>query len=156
MFQIATPIFIDARAEGKDLWDMLPIVQQQLDWGRLLGEPVFLELFTRLIEARYRWKEKPVHPFFEYDQYTPLVVELVQFRKAVGDCPQEDRLSGRNYNSWILADAEVYNGLAGGVDEDDGDTGVIQPDECDDLVPPMQKMTIEKLEEHPDAMQLDD
>ncbi|KAI0552658.1 hypothetical protein F4679DRAFT_581169 [Xylaria curta] len=31
MFQIATPVFIDARAKRQDLWDMLPIVQQQLD-----------------------------------------------------------------------------------------------------------------------------
>lgn len=54
MIQLATPIFIDARAKGKDLWDMLPVVQQQLDWARRLGESVFFELFTCLVEARYR------------------------------------------------------------------------------------------------------
>ncbi|KAI0452883.1 hypothetical protein F5B21DRAFT_481452 [Xylaria acuta] len=154
MFQIATPIFIDARAEGKDLWDMLLVVQGQLDWARRLSEPVFFELFTRLVEARYRWEKEPVSPFFDYHQYAALVVALVNFRKAVGDCPQEDSLSGPNYKSWILAEAEVYNVLAGGLDEDDGDTGTTQPDERDDLVPPMQKMAIEKPDEHPDAMQL--
>ncbi|KAH8162158.1 hypothetical protein CIB48_g6091 [Xylaria polymorpha] len=137
MIQLATPIFIDARAKGKDLWDMLPVVQQQLDWARRLGE------------------SKPVPPFFDYDQYTPLVVELVRFRKAVGDCPQEDSLSGPNYESWIMADAEVYNVLAGGIHEDDEDTGTIQHDERDDLIQPMTKMAIETLEERLVAMELD-
>jgi hypothetical protein len=53
MFQIATPIFIDARAEGKGLWDMLPEVKRELDWARPLPETVFLEFFACLIEARY-------------------------------------------------------------------------------------------------------
>lgn len=94
-------------------------------------------------------------PFFDYDQYTPLVVELVRFRKAVGDCPQEDSLSGPNYESWIMADAEVYNVLAGGIHEDDEDTGTIQHDERDDLIQPMTKMAIETLEERLVAMELD-
>ncbi|KAI1745277.1 hypothetical protein F4680DRAFT_401636 [Xylaria scruposa] len=144
MFQIATPVFIDARAKCKDLWDMLAIVQQQLDWARLLSEPVFFELFTRLIESRYRWEKKPVFPFFDYHLYNPMVVELVKFRKAVGDCPQEDSFDGPNYTSWILTDAEIYNELAGGLHENDGDTRMIQPDERDDLIPPMQIMTIDK------------
>ncbi|TRX92239.1 hypothetical protein FHL15_006854 [Xylaria flabelliformis] len=170
MFQIATPVFIDARAKHRDLWDMLATVQQQLDWARLLGFSVFFELFTRLIESRYRWEKRPVYPFFDYHLYNPIVVELVKFRKAVGDCPQEDSLDVPDYTSWILTDAEFYNELAGGLDEEDGGTGMIQPDERDDLIPPMQmmaiekddlvpsmeNMTIEKREDHLVAMQLDD
>ncbi|KAI0117822.1 hypothetical protein GGR51DRAFT_500250 [Nemania sp. FL0031] len=53
MFQIATPIFIDARAESKSLWDMLSEVKRELDWARALSEAVFLELFTCLVEARF-------------------------------------------------------------------------------------------------------
>ncbi|KAI0438438.1 hypothetical protein F4803DRAFT_569628 [Xylaria telfairii] len=139
MFQLATPIFIDGRAEGKDLWDMLSVVQQQLDWARRLGGSVFFELFTCL--------------------YTLLVVQLVQFRKAVGDCPQEDSLSGPNYESWILADAEVYNVLAGGIYEDNEDIERMQHNECDDLIPQMTRMTIEKSEEalaEPEHDQRDD
>ncbi|KAI1754801.1 hypothetical protein F4782DRAFT_552739 [Xylaria castorea] len=154
MFQMATPVFIDARAKGEDLWDMFATVQHQLDWACLLGESVFFELFTRLIESRYLWEEKPVSPFFEYHHYASVVVELVKFRKAVGDCPQDDSLEGPNYQSWILADAEVYNVLAGGIEEN-GDTGIIQPDERDDLIPPMQKMAIDKPEQDSSSMQLD-
>ncbi|KAI0472526.1 hypothetical protein F4859DRAFT_522423 [Xylaria cf. heliscus] len=155
MFQIAVPIFIDARAEGKDLWDILPIIQRKLDWARRLAESVFFELFTRLVEARCRWEQKPVPPFFDYHQYTPLVIKLVQFRKVVGDCPQEDSLSGPEYKSWILADAEVYNVLAGGIYEDDEDMGTIQHDECDGLIAPMANMVIKKPEEYADEMELD-
>ncbi|KAI0552657.1 hypothetical protein F4679DRAFT_44522 [Xylaria curta] len=103
---------------------------------------MFFELFTRLIESRYRWEKKPVSPFFDYYQYNSMVVELVKFRKAVGDCPQEDSYDGPSYTSWILTDAEIYNELSGGLDEGDEDTKIIQPDERDNLIPPMQMMVM--------------
>ncbi|KAJ8132840.1 hypothetical protein O1611_g782 [Lasiodiplodia mahajangana] len=119
MFQIATPIFIDARAEGKSLWDMLPEVKRELDWA-----------------------------------------QLVRFRKAVGDCPQEDNRERPDYVSWILVDAEIYNVLASGLDEDEDedeseDQEMGECDEREDLVPPMQKMTMETSEGPSDAMDID-
>ncbi|KAI1168271.1 hypothetical protein F5B18DRAFT_597757 [Nemania serpens] len=149
MFQIATPIFIDARAEGKSLWDMLSEVKKELSWARLLPEAVFLELFSSLVKARYDWEKRPQPPFFKYDEYSSLVLELIRFRKAVRDCPQEDNPTGAEYISWILIDAEIYNALAGGLEEDD-DVDMKEPDEPDEpdkLIPPMKNMTMEPLDE---------
>ncbi|KAI1201370.1 hypothetical protein F5X97DRAFT_320452 [Nemania serpens] len=149
MFQIATPIFIDARAEGKSLWDMLPEVKKELSWARSLPEAVFFEFFTSLVKARFDWEERPLPPFFKYDQYSSLVLELIRFRKAVGDCPQEDDLTGSGYVSWILVDAEFYNVLAGGLEEDE-DVNIDEPDmpdERDKLIPPMKNMTVQSVDE---------
>ncbi|KAI1108069.1 hypothetical protein F5Y14DRAFT_445764 [Nemania sp. NC0429] len=147
MFQIATPIFIDARAEGQSLWDMLPEVKRELSWARLLPDAVFFEFFTLLVKARFDWEKRPLPPFFNYDQYSSLVLELIRFRKAVGDCPQDDGLTSSDYVSWILTDAVFYNELAGGwyedEDEEANEEEAEEPDELDELVPPMQNMTME-------------
>ncbi|KAI2624767.1 hypothetical protein GGS21DRAFT_493776 [Xylaria nigripes] len=121
MFPIATQVFFQARSDGKDLWDMLPEVQRTQKWARLLPEAVFLELFSRFVEARYLWEKDPKYPYFEYDQYCPIVFELVRFRKMVGDCSRIDFISGVDYTSWILTDAQIYNELAGGLNEDSDD-----------------------------------
>ncbi|GAP88432.2 hypothetical protein SAMD00023353_2901110 [Rosellinia necatrix] len=155
MFQTATPIFINGRSGGQDLWDMLPGVKRELTWARLLPDAVFFELFSCLVEARYRWEEKPRDPFFNYDQYPPLVLELIRFRKAVGDCPQQDSENQPEYTSWILVDAQIYNNLAGGLEEDeDKETG--EADGREGLVAPMGQMTIEQAEAAADMMQIDD
>ncbi|KAI0205549.1 hypothetical protein F4808DRAFT_472233 [Astrocystis sublimbata] len=160
MFQLATPICIKGRAEGKDLWDMLPLVQRKLDWACTLGESVFLELFTQLIEARTRWEQKPTTPYFDYDKYYDVVLELIKFRKAVGDCPLEDSLVPQDNTSWILTDAGVYNELAGGLYKDEVPS-LGQDEEHNESILPLQNMTFEKPreeeqeEEDPDAMQLD-
>ncbi|KAJ2997183.1 hypothetical protein NUW58_g726 [Xylaria curta] len=122
MFRIATPIFIDARAEEKDLWDILPAVKKELDWGRLLPEAVFLELFTRLVEARWLWEQRP--GFLLYS-HSPLARTIAEFREMIRDCDS-------NSVSWILTHADIYNDLAHGMDEDnEGDVGAAGPDECD-------------------------
>ncbi|KAI1148389.1 hypothetical protein F4825DRAFT_454526 [Nemania diffusa] len=143
MFQIATPICVDARADGKSLWDMLSEVQQELDWARTLPEA----------------EKSPLPPFFDYANYSALVVELVRFRKAVRDCPQEDNIDCPSYVSWILVDAQIYNELAGGLDEDDeeeeDDGEVGEPSGHDHLIQPMKEVTIESPKEQLDAMDLD-
>ncbi|KAJ8121126.1 hypothetical protein ONZ43_g2344 [Nemania bipapillata] len=119
MFRIATPIFVIARLEGKDLWDMLPE------------------------------EKKPMPPFFDHKNNPPLVVEIVRFRKAVGDCPQEGSLDHPDYKSWILVDADIYNILAGGldmeidIDEDEEDEDMGERDERNHLIESMQEMTLE-------------
>lgn len=162
MFQIATPIFIDARAEGKNLWDMLPEVQKELSWARLVPQAIFLELFTSLVKARHDWEKSPQAPFFDYAEYSSLVLELIRFRKAVGDCPQQDDLTSSDYSSWIIVDNDFFN-LASGLDEDE-DVDIdepAEPDERNKLISPMSHMTVEplnerveKVEEKFDAMDL--
>ncbi|KAI1342738.1 hypothetical protein F5Y15DRAFT_412422 [Xylariaceae sp. FL0016] len=117
MFERAIPIMVQGRAASKDLWDMLQELRQQLHWAAKLPGGVFLELFVRLVEARQKWAAAPVPPFFDYSQYDDVVLALVNFRKAVGDCPQND--DEKDESSWILAEAFIYNELAGGLDEDE-------------------------------------
>ncbi|KAI1120673.1 hypothetical protein F5Y10DRAFT_272850 [Nemania abortiva] len=138
MFQIATPIFINARGTDDDLWDMLEKLEGELDWARAIPNTVFFELFTSLVEAH------------------PLVVELVQPRKAVRDCPQEDGIERPDCDSWILTDAVIYNEIAGGFDDDEEeDEGMNEPDKCNGFIPPTEKMTMDPPEEQSDAMDLD-
>ncbi|KAI1271189.1 hypothetical protein F5Y07DRAFT_404675 [Xylaria sp. FL0933] len=111
MFQIATPIVTSARAENEDLWDVLPLVQSQLDWAHKLPEPIFFELFVCLIEARHKWEKEPEFPYERYELYNKAVLELIEFRKSTGDY-------GANSGSWILTDSTLFD-LARGLDSDE-------------------------------------
>ncbi|KAI8630446.1 hypothetical protein F5Y19DRAFT_46781 [Xylariaceae sp. FL1651] len=128
MFEIATPIIVAGRAEKADLWDMLPDVQQQLDWARLLPESVFLELFARLVEARRAWELNPRSPFPHTQPNDALVDALIAFRRAVGDGIMDydytRKYTDDDIPSWILAHAMCYD-LAGGLEaEEDEDEDV--------------------------------
>ncbi|KAJ8133342.1 hypothetical protein O1611_g281 [Lasiodiplodia mahajangana] len=116
MFRTATPIVAEGRANGEDLWDILPRVQLQIDWARTLPQPVFFELVACFVEARHEWEKAPVYPFDYYELYNPMVLELIKFRKSIGDY-------GPGGSSWVLVDAVFFNELARGfnIDEDEDD-----------------------------------
>ncbi|KAI0098066.1 hypothetical protein GGR51DRAFT_565955 [Nemania sp. FL0031] len=124
MFRTATPIVIEGRANGEDLWDILPRVQLQIDWARTLPQPIFFELVVCFVEARHQWEKEPVYPFDYYEMYNPAVLELITFRKAIGDY-------GPGGSSWVLVDAVFFNELARGFnidEEEDEETTIINPD----------------------------
>ncbi|KAI0022340.1 hypothetical protein F4780DRAFT_777724 [Xylariomycetidae sp. FL0641] len=116
LFRAAGPVLLQGRAEGKDLWDLLPLVQSQLAWARALPGGIFLELFARLVQARHTWAQHPTFPGFDYTRYDPLVVEIANFRKAVGDAPTND--GDADDKSWILTDLAFFD-LSGGLEEDE-------------------------------------
>ncbi|KAI1433151.1 hypothetical protein GGR50DRAFT_705686 [Xylaria sp. CBS 124048] len=151
MFQLATPICIKGRAEGKSLWDMLPELKGKLDWGRRLAEAVFLGIFTRLVEARHRWEENPLPPFADHSKYSALVLEIMRFLEAVKDCSGNGSRGRPTLTSWILTDAMIYNELAGGKylsEDEDGDVEMADANPAEGLIQPMVRMTLdEKMEE---------
>ncbi|RWA07592.1 hypothetical protein EKO27_g7514 [Xylaria grammica] len=153
MFQIAAPIVAAGRAEGEDLWDILPRAQREIDWAQNLPEPIVFELFVSLIEARCEWEKNPEYPYYKFELYNPAIRELVAFRTTIGDY-------GTNNVSWVLTDAVFFDELARGLDiDDDEDEDVVMNDgnlgsdnyegEVEDpmvadIVPPLAQMNIEQ------------
>ncbi|KAI1176504.1 hypothetical protein F4777DRAFT_597636 [Nemania sp. FL0916] len=137
IFRIATPIVL-SRASGESLWDVLGRVQRQIDWARGLSHTIFFELFTCLIEARYRWEKQPTEPYMNFELYNPAVLELIGFLDDVGDHAWDRR------SSWILADAIIFNEMARGLD-DDGNEDDNMDDEVDDIA--MQDLNLDLYED---------
>ncbi|KAK5631112.1 hypothetical protein RRF57_006827 [Xylaria bambusicola] len=117
MFRVASPIISTAHAKGIDLWDILPLVQREINWTRFLPEPIFFELFTCLIEARHQW-QKNLHSPPPYRGNDRFIHEIDAFRRNVGDYPKDANHRRGKHASWILIDAVFFNELAGGLDID--------------------------------------
>ncbi|KAJ3568214.1 hypothetical protein NPX13_g6498 [Xylaria arbuscula] len=125
LFKTATPLVVKGRADGEDLWDILPLVQKEIDWASKVPEATFLEMFVCLIEARCQWEKNPVYPFDRYELYNAAVLALIAFRTAVGDC----NIVGE---SWIVTDAVFFNELAEGFDIDDDEDEDVDMNDSDD------------------------
>ncbi|KAK5625322.1 hypothetical protein RRF57_001038 [Xylaria bambusicola] len=124
LFKTATPLVIKGRADGEDLWDILPHVQREIDWASKVPKATFFEMFVCLIEARCEWEKNPEYPYYRYELYNPAVLELIAFRESVGDC-------GTIGESWIVTDAVFFNELAGGLDIDEDEDEDIAMDGSD-------------------------
>ncbi|KAI0966664.1 hypothetical protein F4678DRAFT_269894 [Xylaria arbuscula] len=118
MFQVAGSIVHNGHWWGFDLWDILPLVQGEINWAQELPEAVFFELFTCLVEARHEWlKTLPSPPRPRY--FNRFIHQMDIFRRRVGDCRcAEDYHKGEPV-SWILVDAVFFNELASGLELDD-------------------------------------
>ncbi|KAI0502721.1 hypothetical protein F5B22DRAFT_632282 [Xylaria bambusicola] len=125
LFKTATPLIKKGRDNGDDLWDILPLVQSEIDWASKVPQAVFFEMFVRLIEARCEWEKNPEYPYYRYDLYNPAVLALIAFRKSVGD-------HGTVGESWIVTDAVFFNELARGfdIDEDEDEDVVMDGSDC--------------------------
>ena len=87
-----------------------------------MPEAIFFEMFVFLIEARCEWEKNPTDPYYRYEEYNPAILELIAFRKSVGD---GDTIG----ESWLDTNAVFFNKLAGGFDVDeDEDEDVIMDD----------------------------
>ncbi|KAI1120211.1 hypothetical protein F5Y10DRAFT_283480 [Nemania abortiva] len=112
LFRTATPLVTEGRANQKDLWESLSLVQLQIDWARGLPGPIFFELFVCFVEARHMWEKEPDDPFYRYEPHNPAVLELITFRESVGNYHADG-------TSWVLTEAIWFNELARGYDEDE-------------------------------------
>ncbi|KAI3335149.1 hypothetical protein F4824DRAFT_465947 [Ustulina deusta] len=122
MFRIASPIVSSAHSQGVSLWDILPLVQGEINWAGRLPEAIFFELFTCLIEARCEWQKNPETSSRPRDT-NQFLCQIDAFRRNVGDCPKEVNHGGGEHASWILVDAVFFNELAGGLDLDENEEG---------------------------------
>ncbi|KAI1324138.1 hypothetical protein F5Y16DRAFT_316371 [Xylariaceae sp. FL0255] len=120
MFETASSVFLDNYSQArKEIWSTVTLLQAKLDWAQSLNFTTFYDFFCCLVKARYQFERVPVYPYFNYDRYQPSVIALVQFRRAVKDCPQIDIEEGVDEDSsWILTDAGIYDAVEGF--EDDG------------------------------------
>ncbi|KAJ3578660.1 hypothetical protein NPX13_g1901 [Xylaria arbuscula] len=127
MFRVAGPIVGTKHAERIDLWDILPLVQREINWAKKLPEAIFFELFTCLIEARHEWLKNLSSPPRARDN-DRFIHQIDAFRRRVGDCPKETNHRRGDHASWILLDAVFFNELAGGLDleEDEEEDDAMQ------------------------------
>ncbi|KAH8168164.1 hypothetical protein CIB48_g1 [Xylaria polymorpha] len=165
LFRTAIPIVGEGRAQGYSLWDILPWLRHELDWGPMLPKSIFFELFTCLIEARQEWLENPT-PYLSNTGHDWLPQEIDIFRYSVGDCPGDVESSGGDFVSWILLDAAIISdaGRAYYQDEnkeedvemeevehakaEDGDEFISYTDRViEEDVPAVKRMRTEKKEE---------
>ncbi|KAI0429529.1 hypothetical protein F5Y09DRAFT_356921 [Xylaria sp. FL1042] len=133
MFRVAGSIVSTEHKRGVDLWDILPQVQQKINWARQLPEAIFFELFTCLIEARHEWQKNTERPSRAADS-DRFIHEIDAFRRHVGDGPRGASKRGEECASWILVDAVFFNEMAGGLDideDEDEDEGVEMKDNVD-------------------------
>ncbi|KAI1328129.1 hypothetical protein F5Y16DRAFT_398773 [Xylariaceae sp. FL0255] len=79
MFEQAIPFIQQIRNEN-GIKEYLPIVKNQLDWGKEVSEQLFSELFEALEGARRAWCLNPREPS---NKLTPLVLAIDEFRRAL-------------------------------------------------------------------------
>ncbi|KAI0525399.1 hypothetical protein F5B22DRAFT_642416 [Xylaria bambusicola] len=132
MFRVASPIVRTAHMKGVDLWDILPLVQREINWARLLPEATFFELFTCLIGARQHWL-KNIHSPPRSRESDRFIHEIDAFRRNVGDAPKDANHRREEHTSWILIDAVLFNELAGGLDIDENTEAHVERQDAADL-----------------------